>query len=316
MNKITLAYTLKILELKLLRIAMLSLFVISACSENDSEQITESTLPGALFREAAGMPDTIGEETGILAEYENNIEDVIYKCMRSKGFNYFPRRVDGKHRVDSFGLDLSPDEYAEEFGFGIAKGFIAGFATVQNREEEYLRSLNRPEFEAYMVALHGEQALDPPGTAIVKIGGCQGEARTSVEKPEWFNHANWLEASFEKYYDRLIADPRIIEIDREWALCMRHAGYDVWGSFDDLGDSLTEEFGELSVNFQPTKAFNSGEEFLEALDEESAAAYATFQAKEIELAIAARKCSIVNEETVTSIMNELQARILSTDAPD
>lgn len=316
MNKITLANTLKTLELKLLRIAMLSLFIISSCSENDSEQITGSTLPGALFREASGMPDTIGEEMIILAEYENNIEDVIYKCMRSKGFNYFPRRVDGKHRVDSFGLDLSPDEYAEEFGFGIAKGFIAGFATVQNREEEYLRSLNRPEFEAYMVALHGEQALDPPGTAIVKIGGCQGEARTSVEKPEWFNHANWLEASFEKYYDRLIADPRIIEIDREWALCMRHAGYDVWGSFDDLGDSLTEEFGELSVNFQPTKAFNSGEEFLEALDEESAAAYATFQAKEIELAIAARKCSIVNEETVTSIMNELQARILSTDAPD
>lgn len=285
MSKITLAYTLKILELKLLWIAILSLSIISSCSENDSEQITGSTLPSALFREATGMPDTIGEETVILAEYENNIEDAIYECMRSKGFSYFPRLVDGKHRVDSFGLDLSPDEYAEEFGFGIAKGFIAGFATVQNREEEYLRSLNRPEFEAYMVALHGEQALDPPGTAIVKIGGCQGEARTSVEKPEWFNHANWLEASFEKYYNRLIADPRIIEIDREWALCMRHAGYDVWGSFDDLGDSLTEEFGELSVNFQPTKAFNSGEEFLEALDEESAAAYATFQAKEIELVV-------------------------------
>lgn len=316
MNKITLTNTLKILELRLLWIAILSLFVISSCSENDSEQITEPNLPGALFREVAGMPDTIGEEMVILAEYENDIEDAIYKCMRSKGFNYFPQRVDGEHRTDSFGLDLSPDEYAEEFGFGIAKGFIAGFVTVQNREEEYLQSLNRPEFEAYMVALHGEQALDPPGTAIVKIGGCRGEARTSVEKPEWFKHANWLEASFEKYYDRLIADPRIIEINQEWALCMRHAGYDVWGSFDDLGDSLTEEFGELSVNFQPTKAFNSGEEFLEALDEESAAAYATFQSKEIELAIAARKCSIVNEETVTSIMNELQARILSTDAPD
>lgn len=297
-------------------LTVLSLFVISSCSENGSEQITGSTLPGALFREAAGMPDTVGEEMVVLAEYENNIEDAIYRCMRMKGFNYFPQRVDGEHRTDSFGLDLTPDEYAEEFGFGIAKGFIAGFVTVQNREEEYLQSLNQPEFEAYMIALHGEQALDPPGTKIIEIGGCQGEARTSVEKPEWFNHANWLEASFKRYYDRLIADSRIIEIDKEWASCMRQAGYDVWGSFDDLGDSLTEEFGELSTNFRPTEAFNSGEEFLEALDEESAAAYATFQAKEIELAIAARKCSAVNEETVTSIMNELQARILSTDAPD
>lgn len=317
MSRFTLANDLKVLGFELLFLmSLLSLFVISSCADNDSGQVTGSTLPGALFRKAAGMPDTIGEEMVVLAEYQNDIEDAIYKCMRLKGFDYFPQRVDGEHRTDSFGLDLSPDEYAEEFGFGIAKGFIAGLATVQYSEEDYLQSLNRKEREAYMIALNGEQALDPPGTEIIEIGGCQGEARTSVEEPEWFKHANWLEAAFNKYYDRLVADPRIIAIDQEWTSCMQHAGFDVWSSVDDLGDSLIEEFGELSANFRPIKPFNSGEEFLEALDEESAAAYATFQAKEIELAIAARKCSMVNEETVNSIMNELQTRILSTDAPD
>lgn len=289
---------------------------MSSCSEHNSDEIKGRTLPGALLREAAGLPDTVSEEIRTTAEYYNNIEDAIFVCMRLEGFNYFPRRVDGDKRADALGFDLPSARYAEEFGFGIARGFITGFAVVNGKEEEYLQSLNRKEREAYMIALNGEQALDPPGTEIIEIGGCRSEARTSVAKPAWLRHASWLEASFEKYYDRLMADPRIIAIDQEWTSCMQHVGYDVWGSGDDLRDSLIEEFGELSATFRPTKAFNSGEEFLEALDEESAAAYATFQAKEIELAIATHKCSIVNEETVNSIMNELQTRILSTDAPD
>ena len=179
-----------------------------------------------------------------------------------------------------------------------------------------MQSLNPTEREAYMIALNGEQALDPPGTEIIEIGGCRGEAVASVAKPAWSKHAEWLEASFKEYYDRLIADPRIIALNQEWTSCMQQAGFDTWGSVDDLRDSLIEEFGEVSANFRPTKAFNSGKEFLEALDEESAAAYAAFQAKEIELAVAAHKCAISNEETVTAIMNELQAKILSTDAPD
>ena len=97
---------------------------------------------------------------------------------------------------------------------------------------------------------------------------------------------------------------------------MQQAGFDTWGSVDDLVDLLAEEFEELWLNLRPTKVFNSGEEFLEVLDEESVAAYAAFQAKEIELAIAAHKCAIPNEETVSAIMNELQAKILSTDTPD
>lgn len=295
---------------------MLAIIPISSCSENNSDRTTGRTLPGALLREAAGLPDTVSEEIRTTAEYYNNIEDAIFVCMRLKGFNYFPRRVDGDKRADSLGFDLPSARYAEEFGFGITRGFITGFAVINGKEEEYLQSLNHAELEAYMIALDGEQALDPPGTNIIEIGGCRDEARTSVEKPEWFKHADWLEASFKEYYDRLVADPRIIAIDQEWTLCMQHAGFDAWDSVDDLSDSLSEEFGELWNSFRPTKAFNSGEEFLEVLDEESAAAYATFQAKEIELAVAAHKCSIVNKETEISIMNELQARILATDAPD
>ena len=301
---------------KLICIAMLSIIFVSSCSENNPGRIQGRTLPGALLREAAGLPDTVGEEIRTTAEYYNNIEDAVFVCMRLEGFNYFPRRVDGNKRADVLGFDLPSARYAEEFGFGIARGFITGFAIANSKEEEYLQSLNHTELEAYMIALNGEQALDPPGASIIKIGGCRGEAAASVAKPVWHKDVGWLEASFKEYYDRLMADPRIIAINQEWTSCMQHAGYDVWGSVDDLSDSLIEEFGELSLSFRPTKTFNSGEEFLEALDEESTAAYATFQAKEIELAIAAHKCAISNEETVTAIMNELQVKILSTDAPD
>lgn len=290
--------------------------LISSCSGNNSGGTTNQTLPGALLREAAGLPDTVSEEIRTTAEYYNDIEDAIFVCMRLEGFDYFPRRADSDKRIDDLGSDLSPARYAEEFGFNIARGFVTGFAVANSKEEEYLQSLNHAEREAYMIALDGEQALDPPGTEIIEIGGCRGEAAASVAKPAWSKHAEWLETSFKEYYDRLIADPRIIALNQEWTSCMQQAGYDVWGSVDDLSDSLTEEFEELSKNFRPTKAFNSGEEFLEVLDEESAAAYATFQAKEIKLAAAAHKCSIMNEETETAIMNELQAKILSTDAPD
>ncbi len=297
-------------------ITLLAIITISSCSGNDSDRTTGRTLPGALLREAAGMPDTVSEEIRTIAEYENDIEDAIFGCMRLRGFNYFPNRVDGGKRADAFGSDLPAARYAEEFGFGIARGFIAGFVVVKGKEEEYLQSLNQAELEAYMIALYGEQALDPPGTETIKIGGCRGEAAASVAKPAWLKYADWLEASSKEYYDRLAADPRIIALNQEWTSCMQQAGFDVWGSVDDLVDSLIDEFGELSANFRPTKAFNSGKEFLDALDEESAAAYVTFQTKEIELAIASHKCSIVNEETEIAIMNELQAKILSTDAPD
>ena len=306
----------KLTSYKLIYIVVLATILMSSCSEHNPDETQGRTLPGALLREAAGLPDTVSEEIRTTAEYYNNIEDAIFICMRLEGFNYFPRRVDGDKRVDALGFDLPSARYAEEFGFGIARGFITGFAVANDKEKEYLQAFNHKEREAYMIALNGEQALDPPGTEIIEIGGCQGEARTTVEKPEWFKHANWLEASFNEYYDRLMADPRIIAIDQEWTSCMQHAGHDVWGSDDDLRDSLIEEFGELSTNFRPTRPFNSGEEFLEALDEESAAEYAAFQAKEIELATAAHTCSMVNEKTVNSIMNELQAKILSTDAPD
>lgn len=309
----------KLICIAILGIAILAIILISSCSENDSEsnpdRIQGRTLPGALFREAAGLPDTVSEEIRTTAEYYNNIEDAVFVCMRLEGFNYFPRQIDGNKRVDALGSDLSSARYAEEFGFGIARAIITGIAVENSKEEEYLESLNPTEREAYMIALNGEQALDPPGTEIIEIGGCRGEAAASVEEPEWFKHANWLEASFKEYYDRLIADPRIIGINQEWTSCMQQAGFDAWVSVDDLADSLIEEFEELWLSFRPTKAFNSGEEFLEVLDEESAAAYAAFQAKEIELAIAAHKCSIANEETETAIMNELQTKVLSTDAP-
>ena len=290
--------------------------LISSCSGNDSGGTTNQTAPGALLREAAGLPDTVSEEIRTTAEYYNDIEDAIFGCMRLEGFDYFPRRADGDKRIDDLGSDLSPARYAEEFGFGIGRALITGVAVGNSKEEEYLQSLNHAELEAYMIALDGEQALDPPGTEIIEIGGCRGEAAASVDEPEWFKHASWLEASSIEYYDRLRADPRIIAIDQEWTSCMQQAGFDTWDSVDDLVDSLAEEFEELWLNLRPTKAFNSGEEFLEVLDEESVAAYAAFQAKEIELAIAAHKCAMPNEETVSAIMNELQAKILSTDAPD
>ena len=301
-------------------ITTLAIILISSCSENNPKtplaESRDKTPPGALLREAAGLPDTVGEEIRTTAEYYNNIEDDIFVCMRLEGFNYFPRQVDGNKRVDALGSDLSSARYAEEFGFGIARALITGVAVENSKEEEYLESLNPTEREAYMIALNGEQALDPPGTEIIEIGGCRGEATASVDEPEWFKHANWLEASSKEYYYRLMADPRIIALNQEWTLCMQQAGFDTWGSVDDLVDLLAEEFEELWLNLRPTKVFNSGEEFLEVLDEESVAAYAAFQAKEIELAIAAHKCAIPNEETVSAIMNELQAKILSTDTPD
>lgn len=236
--------------------------------------------------------------------------------MRLEGFDYFPRRADSDKRIDDLGSDLSPARYAEEFGFGIGRALITGVAVGNSKEEEYLQFLNPTEREAYMIALNGEQALDPPGADVTEIGGCRGEAVASVAKPVWFRHADWLESSSKKYYDRLVADPRIIALNQEWTSCMQQAGFDAWSSVDDLSDSLSEEFGKLWDSFRPTKAFNSGEEFLEALDEESAAAYAAFQAKEIELAVAAHKCSIINKETEIAIMNELQAKVLSANAPD
>lgn len=286
--------------------------ILASCSGDqfDGPSIG-SSVPGSVLRETAGMPASFGEEFVILSEYNNLREDSIASCMRSNGFKYFPEKQMGNERVKSLGLDLSSADFANQFGFGISNGLLQGLNSDSDEDFEYLSSLSERELESYWLTLHGEHNPEHPGTENHEIGGCLKQALDSVDLPPWHANLEWLNDVSTELSQRLSADTRIIQIERQWIQCMAKSGYDGLTSEEELNSSLNNEFIQLFQTLVPTRPFDNGEEFIKVLDKKSKAALDEFRSKEIELAVASHECSHETDETVMAISKEIEREIIS-----
>ncbi len=241
-------------------------------------------------------------------EYQNAIEDAMAQCMREQGFEYIPAHADGSRRVQSLGLDLSPERYAERFGFGIAGGFIASVRPVAGRpggQRDQLSDLAADELDAYLVALEGPGILDHDGSGIIEIGGCRASAIENVEAPPWMQERDWIETASRLLLDRLAADPRMVAIEDEWAECMAAEGFRSLISKRLLLDALLEEFDEILMRLVPAQRFDGSAHFLDTLDDDSRRLIEDFQAEETRLAVASHKCEAVHADEMAAIADEI-----------
>ena len=291
----------------------MSSVALAACSVDESDESpSRSPEPGSLLREAAGLPSSINDELMISSNYAGQMEDAISSCMRSNGFEYFSEHGGDMERILSFGFELPSDEYAQRYGFGIVAGAIQGFRVQADEHAEYLANLTPEEFTAYRVALEGEDVLKDIGAKALEIGGCRRVALDSVDEPAWYAHTEWLDAVSTELSQRLAVDSRIIEIEAQWIECMAASGYSSMSSEEQLSNSLNDEFTQLFRTLVPKRPFRDGEEFLEALDDESRAALEKFRAREIKLAVASHDCSSEHDGTVLSISREIERSILAS----
>ena len=165
-----------------------------------------------------------GEEHLFLDALESATQAAIAACMDDAGFEYQPHYEPNQPRL---GHDLSPRQFAEEYGYGVytvdAAVFDAG-ATLPNPNDAIVGSLTESERSDYNVALWGDYSADPEhqtpsgcwDTAHVEVwaGGVEGRAITDQ-----------LSAIQSDLEDEIWLDAQVLTSAEAWRACMEKEGF-------------------------------------------------------------------------------------------
>jgi hypothetical protein len=120
-----------------------------------------------------------------------------------------------------------------------------------------LEAMSESESQAWYEALYGteeEQAedmvteVDPETGEEYQVSsgygaGCQGEAYEAEYGEQQATDDLWMELNpeMEAMYERVQADPRIVELDEEWSACMAQAGYE-YESMTQMQEAVYQDF--------------------------------------------------------------------------
>ena len=201
-----------------------------------------------------------------------DVQDLVASCMNDAGFEYVPVSSDAEGPAefeDAFALD--PDEFAEQYGYGISTMALEGPESDQPTDpnQEIREGLSAAAQEAYDKALWGDMAgsSGPNGVTIAKPRpGAAPEGSTSTQASESGCQTKAAEEIYGKadevagpdlsafdglfddlgaLYERVNNDPRVIEAQRAWADCMAAAGFGDFGAPDEARESVFSRMNEL-----------------------------------------------------------------------
>lgn len=226
--------------LPLAAVAAASTLVLTACSPGGGGDLSYEDSPLAKYFSAGYDPNMSEEEMQLeMAAQQMRAEELMAQCMADEGFEYIP--VDWSASggmVSSTDLDVEWDsrEFAERYGYGVFTSPWDEFVYDPEGEEfvdpnqAYVESLSDSERDAYYEAAYGkmqEESEDGYVEYDWETAGCQGRAQHEV-----YGGSSWdadefsdLLDSLNRLYTDLERDPRVLDLDREWASCMADAGY-------------------------------------------------------------------------------------------
>jgi len=196
-------------------------------------------------------------------EQESRIQESIRQCMAGAGFEYQPvLPPEGSYGfVDE---EFDEGEWVRTQGFGITTWYGNEEALTPERTEEWvdpnqemLEAMSESESQAWYEALYGteeEQAedmvteVDPETGEEYQVSygfgaGCSGEAYEAEYGEQQATEDLWMELNpeMEAMYERVQADPRIVELDAEWSACMAEAGYE-YESMSQMQETIYQDF--------------------------------------------------------------------------
>jgi len=284
----------------------------SSCAATESNRGSDSQVIGSLLRSAAGFPTSNSEFFTTMSAYDSALEEEIAMCMRSHGFVYVRNTHTNDSQIAYQGFDLSREQFANEFGFGIAKGTISGLSETTDETSKYLLSLSEDELIEYRKTLYGHDS----DQVELESDGCYQRADATVSKPSWHVNLDWSYTVSDELTQRMYSDPKIVSIRQEWIECMAESGYQNLTSEEDLIDTLHNEMANLIHTLIPlSPRFDSGQEFLHSLSKESREMFDAFLSKELRLAVASYECNAEHESQVISISREIEESILESNPP-
>ncbi|WP_324652477.1 hypothetical protein [Georgenia sp. H159] len=251
-------------------VSALLLLALGACSGEaapaDELSWEDSPLSKA-FAQFYGTEENPEEWERQEAERQREVEEITATCMAEQGFEYLPVAQDQAvtYTEDE---DVDTAEWAEQYGYGITTEPWADEQPAEPAEEwvdpneDYVSSMSPSEQEAYFAALHGEPTFAEgdgewvEGEDIAEEysweeAGCQGRAYHEVYEED--EDAAMMEdpafteffAAAERLYEDAQRDPRVTEINAEWAECMADAGVSGMTTPDEASTALYEEYDRL-----------------------------------------------------------------------
>lgn len=212
-----------------------------------------------LFAEFEAFTDLASEDSQrYYADLNRKIEEAVAVCMTEQGFDYTPSGAD-VGEILSLGADLSEDEYAAQYGYGIvAYVQIAGLGTDADPNSAAVAEMSEAEQAAWNEALYGDlfsaTTTEEMATMSPEDMGCYGTAQTAVveETPELgfitvMQNPEYaaLMAQLAAISTEAAAEPEVVAAGEVWSECMAEA------DFPDLADptaaqgAITTEANEL-----------------------------------------------------------------------
>lgn len=185
-------------------------------------------------------------------EQERQIQESIRACMAEQGFEYIPMDFPDQ---DFIFEEPDHEEMVRTQGFGITtwmdqeEGFFEG-PEFEDPNQPIIEAMSDSERDAYYQALHGdwenfEPQIDPDtGEEIWEDTGfgegCEGQA---YEEAYGNQDQLWEEMGpeLDAMYERIQADPRMVELQTQWSSCMADAGYQ-FSDQEDLWDWIQTDF--------------------------------------------------------------------------
>jgi hypothetical protein len=355
----------------LVMIAMLAL--LAACGQGGGDS-TDETSAGDSDTSTTEARESGGEES--MAEFfgygsddpeeqqarwqdeEARRQELIRACMAEEGFDYTPvQQPEGSFQV--WGPE-DEEEMARTQGFGITtwygneEQFEEDFEW-QDPNQEMVDAMSESEREAYYAALWGteEEQMEGATTEIdPETGeemtfyegfgaGCEGKASEEIWGDQSQTQDLWaeLEPEMEAMWERVQADPRIVDLDEDWSACMADAGYEfesrnqmyetVYEDFQQRVDEIVGPNGGYADPFEgwteeEIEAFfeEKTEDEIEAFFDEAQGdaladidqeALAALQQEEIDLAVANFECSVDYNEVYEEVSKEHEAEFIAAN---
>lgn len=326
--------------------------LLSACSSTETPKAEE---PDRLSIDSLINP---GASNVDWQDEERRIQEAIATCMREQGWEY--RAVEYPYEESEYS-DADWEKEVRERGWGIVyytlhSGDVDNFddpwSNWVDPNTEYVESLSEAEVTAYYESLYGTpeeieaitfEEVDPETGETYMYqnsnAGCYGEAEKEVRGNQPWNDPDYW-SDVEKFYmelnERVLADPRMVEINNAWVVCMKDRGFtytsqeEFWEKgyqsiysqleeivpnqyadpFEGWSDTEIEDFfatatnAEIDALWGPPELTDDQRTRLEALLEE-----------EIKIAVAEFECNKPHSEKSAEIYAEIEEKyVLENEA--
>jgi hypothetical protein len=264
------------------------------------------------------------------------MEDLIATCMAEQGFDYTPVDYAAMELdLTGEGLDLEwgSAEFAAQYGYGITTSPVLGedAETPEDPNEEYVAAMSPSEQEAYHVALYGENYAEMSTESAVaqdydwQDAGCTGRAQNEVlsgggDQDDQFTA---LQDEMVQMMQSAADDPRLAQVNADWAACMADAGFPDLAKVGDAEAALTAEVMALQESALSDAALTDPTDPADPavaaqVEAALAAQLAEITPREIDTAVADAECraDVGYDDAKRAVDTEYQTQFLAEHLPE